>query len=222
MTRKPRLGRSSITICAFSAEQVIRLTGLSKSQLRYWDRTEFFRPRFAFEDRRSPFSRIYSFRDVVGLRTLGILRNQHNVPLQYLRKVAGELEKYAENPWSEIVLYVRGKEVVFLEPKSGRPRTALKGQYEADIPLKRVAHDVLAETERLRERAPSSIGQIQRHRHIQHNATVIAGTRIPTKAIMRYREAGFSMGDILKEYPLLKKRDVEAAVAYEGQLARSA
>lgn len=62
---------------AFSAEHVVKLTGLSQSQLRYWDRTGFFQPEYASENRRSPFSRVYSFQNVAGLRTLGILRRQY-------------------------------------------------------------------------------------------------------------------------------------------------
>ncbi len=61
---------------AFSADQVTKLTGLSKAQLHYWDETGFFSPRYAFENWRSPYSRIYSLKDVVGLRTLSVLRKE--------------------------------------------------------------------------------------------------------------------------------------------------
>ena len=61
-------------IRAFSAENVSRLTGLSMSQLIDWDRIGFFRPEHASENRREAYSRIYSFQDVVGLRTLAVLR----------------------------------------------------------------------------------------------------------------------------------------------------
>src|SRR5271156_6700053 len=97
---------SDNVISAFSADHVIRLTGLSRTQLRYWDATGFFRPRYAFENRRSPFSRIYSFQDVVGLRTLGILRRKHKIPLQHLRRIAKELTRHVKNPWSDTMLYV--------------------------------------------------------------------------------------------------------------------
>jgi MerR HTH family regulatory protein len=50
---------SKTVITAFSDEQVERLTGVTRQQLRYWDRTGFFRPTFASEDRRAAYSRIY-------------------------------------------------------------------------------------------------------------------------------------------------------------------
>ena len=68
-----------------------RLTGTTKSQLRYWDRTGFFAPAFGDENRRVAFSRIYSFRDIAALGVLNVLRNQHSIPLQQLRKVAERL-----------------------------------------------------------------------------------------------------------------------------------
>ena len=64
-------------IAALTADHVERLTGLSAGQLREWDKTGFFPPAYAFENRLSPYSRVYSFKDVVGLRTLSILRKTH-------------------------------------------------------------------------------------------------------------------------------------------------
>jgi uncharacterized protein (DUF433 family) len=53
---------------AFTAENVCKLTGLSARQLAYWDATDFFSPELLDEHRRRAFGRLYSFRDVVGLR----------------------------------------------------------------------------------------------------------------------------------------------------------
>ena len=52
-------------IAAFSEEHATRLTGVTKSQLRYWDRTNFFVPSYAEENRRVVFSRVYSFKDIL-------------------------------------------------------------------------------------------------------------------------------------------------------------
>ncbi len=34
---------------AFTEDQVVQLTGISKRQLRHWDRTDFFKPRYTEE-----------------------------------------------------------------------------------------------------------------------------------------------------------------------------
>src|SRR4051794_20125256 len=56
------------TIGAFSEDQAAVLTGVSKRQLGYWDKSGFFRPSFSSPDDSGPFARIYSFRDLVELR----------------------------------------------------------------------------------------------------------------------------------------------------------
>jgi len=82
-------------ISAFSADQVVRLTGLTMRQLAYWDDLGFFQPQYAAEDRRSPYSRIYSFKDVVGLRTLSVLKNTYRCSLPHLQQVARKLAAYS-------------------------------------------------------------------------------------------------------------------------------
>jgi uncharacterized protein (DUF433 family) len=210
--------RSNI-IQAYSADHVVCLTGLSKSQLRYWDKTGFFAPSFAAGNRRAPYSGLYSFRDVVGLRTLSILRNKHEISLQHLRDVAKMLEQHMANPWSTVTLYVRGKVVHFQEPDTHRVREALTGQYVADIPLEQIASDVAAEAGKLTQRSAKQIGEIARNRYTQHNAWVIAGTRIPVKAIWRFHEAGYSAEQILREYPSLTIADIKRAIERERKSA---
>lgn len=54
---------------AFSKEQVSRLTRLSRAPLRRWNNNGFIRPEYPVDDSpRKPFSRIYSFKDLLKLR----------------------------------------------------------------------------------------------------------------------------------------------------------
>jgi len=202
-------------IAAFTEEQVERLAGLTAAQLRYWDRTGFFAPSYGDENRRVAYSRIYSFKDVVGLRTLGLLRRQHNVPLQHLRRVAQELSHLADQLWSKTTLFVLNRRVIIEEPGSGRFREAVSGQYVIGIPLKRIMADTKKDAEKLLRRPRDKIGKIERSRYIGHNAPVIAGTRIPTRAVQEFSEAGYTIEQIIAEYPNLTRRDVEAALRHE-------
>jgi DNA-binding transcriptional MerR regulator/uncharacterized protein (DUF433 family) len=208
-------------ITAFSEDQVERLTGLSKAQLRYWDRTEFFAPKFAEEDRHRAYSRLYSFKDVVALRTINVLRNQHNVPLQHLRKVAEKLNHLKDDLWTRTKLYVLGRKVIFHEPGTGRPREIVSGQYVIGVLLKTIVADTKKDVEKMHRRDPSKVGRIERSRFVNHNSWVIGGTRIPTAAIRRFKEAGYTNAQILKEYPDLKPRDIAAALLHEEQLKES-
>lgn len=206
-------------ITAFSAEQVQRLTGLSRARLAYWDRTGFFAPSYADENRRSPYSRIYSFRDVVGLRTLYRLTEESHVSLQHLRKVAEKLSHLSNDLWSSQVLYVLDKKVVFAETGTGRLREVLSNQYVNGLGLGAVISEMRQAVDQLRKRRDDQIGQITRARFINHNARVIAGTRIPISAIRDFAAAGYTVQQIIDEYPDLTERDVEAALKESAQTA---
>ena len=206
-------------VMAFSEVSVEQLTGLTAAQLRYWDRTGFFAPAYADENRRTPYSRIYSFKDVVGLRTLGLLRRKHHVPLQHLRKVAEKLSHLEDDLWTTTTLYVLDRRVIVQEQGSGRLRDAVTGQFVLGIPLKKVVAETKRDAERLLRRPHAKIGKVEQSRRVMHNAPVIAGTRIPTSAVRRFKEAGYTIEQIIAEYPDLTPDDVAAALEYEDKSA---
>jgi len=104
---------AAATIAAFSEDQVSRLTRLRKGRLRYWERTGFFVPSYLNWAGTRNGIRIYSFRDIVALRTLEMLRVQNNVPLQHLRKVAERLSELGMDAWAGTTLWVLNRHVHF-------------------------------------------------------------------------------------------------------------
>src|SRR5690606_15838277 len=124
------------------------------------------------------------------------------------RKAATELEKRADRPWSEIPLAVVKRKVVFDLDSSPRDADGqLIGQH---IPLPRIAEEVARKAEALKNRDDAKIGLIERRRFVAHNAPVIAGTRIPARAIESFIEDGHSDAAILKEYPSITRLDIAA------------
>jgi len=117
--------------------------------------------------------------------------------------------------WTKTTLYVLNRQVIFQEPGDGRLREPVSGQYVLGIPLKKIVADTRRDVEKLRRRPNEKIGKIERSRRVSHNASVIAGTRIPTGAIRRFKEAGYTVDQIIAEYPDLTPRDVEVALKYE-------
>ena len=203
-------------LAAFTAEHVCKLTGLSPRQLGYWDQTEFFSPTLLHEHSRRAFGRIYSFRDLVGLRTIGILRKVHQIPLQELRHVGAWLLSQHETPWSSLSFALKGRKVVFHDPVSHsivEPRGA--GQEVLPIALEPIANEMRDAAARLRDRQTEQFGQISRNRYVVHNAWVIAGTRIPTSAVWNFHQAGYSTDAIIREYPRLTPADIVAAIDFE-------
>ena len=203
-------------ILAFTEEQVERLTGISKRQLRYWDKTDFFTPAFVSENRRVAYSRIYSFTDVASLRVLNVLRNQYRVPLQHLRAVAKELPQMSTDKWTKTELFVLNRRVVFAEPGTNKYREIVSRQYVIGIALNVILSDTERDVEDLNRRDESMIGKVTRSRNICHNSWVIAGTRIPVIAIKRFAEEGYSISQIREEYPTLTEADIRSAIQHEG------
>ncbi len=205
-------------ILAFSADHVRRLTGLSERQLRYWDDTGFFRPQFASELRHRPFGRIYSFRDLVNLRIVALLRNEHQVPLQDLRAVGARLAECPQSSWATLTLYLSGRQVFFEDPRAGDRRSA-REPLQAVLPIEmdRVASRMRLASEQLRQRSADQIGRVEQNRYVAHNAPVLSGTRVPTRAVWNLHQAGYSAEKIIAEFPRLSAADVDAAVDYEEQ-----
>jgi hypothetical protein len=154
---------------------------------------------------------------LVGLETLAELRRRHKIPLQELRKVSRWLHAQYETatPWASLRFAVRGRRV-FVGNK-GAFVEAVSGQQVVLVKLEELVRELQRKIGRLHRRARTEIGAISRHRFVARNAYVLAGTRIPTLAIWQLHEAGYDPSAIIKEFPTLKLRDVNAAIAFERQ-----
>jgi len=201
-------------IAAFTEEQVERLTGVTVRQLRTWDRTKFFAPSLAYEDRSRPYARLYSFRDLACLKVLNALRNESNVSLQHLREVKRKLAHLGDDAWSKTTLYVLNKKVIFDNPETNSKEEIVSGQGVLQIPLKVVTGELQSAVDALRRRDESAVGKIERHKGIVGNKPVIAGTRIPVSTIKEFSAAGYSVEQIMKEYPTLDRNDIIAAINF--------
>lgn len=211
------MSESDNVIGAFSEEHAEKLTGISRHQLRRWDRSGFLVPSYGWEDRRDAFSRIYSFRDLVSLRVLNDLRNEKKVPLQHLRKVSEKLAHLGDQKWTSTTLYVLGKRVVFEDPRTSLREEVVSGQRVFDIPLRVVISSTRQAVRDLNIRGADKVGKIVQAKFVMHNEPVLAGTRIAVGAIQRFLAAGYSASDIIGEYPDLMPADIEAARAYAAR-----
>lgn len=204
---------SQNVVALFTIDQAARLTGVSRRQLASWDRDGFFTPSVS-SDERGAFTRLYSFRDLLSLKVLNQLRNDTRVSMDHLREVKKDLSHLGEDMWVKSTLYLLGKRVV-IERDDETRHEAGSGQEVFQIPLKVIVGGMRERIREMNKRGSDEIGHIERSRGIVGNRPVIAGTRIPVSTIKEFAEAGYSVGQILKEYPSLERADVEAAIAFE-------
>jgi uncharacterized protein (DUF433 family) len=209
-------------LSAFSAEQASYLSGLSVRQIYHLDNAGVLTPTYVDENRRRPFSRIYSFRDIVALRTIAILRKNYGISMQQLRELGKWMARNYETPWASLRFYVAGRMLIFQEPDTRALISAKPlGQQVMPFAIEEVVRDVSTRAKRLRQRDQAEIGRIERRRSVAQNAYVVAGTRIPTAVIYEFHEAGYDTEGIIREYPRLNPADVEAAIAHEEGLRRN-
>ena len=211
---------NSNIIGAFSEEQISKLTGLSRAQLRGWNRRGFIRPEFKVGDNpRLPFTFIYSFKDLLKLRVLNQLRNIFSVPMHELERVERALAHLGDDKWTSQKLWVSNRRVVFEEPESRRKREIASKQFVAEIALEVVTSDARADIIKLNRRNGGEVGVIVRKRHVHSSEPVFSGTRIPVSAIAEYITLGFEEGQILDRFPDLQAGDLEAARKWKREAA---
>lgn len=202
----------SVVIAAFTEEDAATLTGLTVRQLRHWDRTKFFAPSLANDNRSLTNARLYSFKDLLALKVLNSLRNDAGVSMQHLRDVKVRLLALGAG-WSTTTLFVLKKKVVFFNSTTQSNEEIVSGQGVLQIPLEIVADNMNERVKAWRRRDESRAGQVEKRQGF--STTVIAGTRIPVENIKAFAEAGFTIEQIMREYPTLTRTDVEAAIEYQ-------
>jgi uncharacterized protein (DUF433 family) len=206
---------SDLSLTAFTADLAAKITGLSVSQLHRWDRTGFFQPSLGDPDRRRPCGKIYSLRDVIALRAIAKVRAA-GVPFSEIAKLRDELAPAANGEYRIRFFHIVGKHM-FVSSSEALAVAKSRGLpgVSATIDIDAVIAEVEEGVRRLSERTPDQIGQITSNRWIMSGVPIIAGTRIPTATISWFHDNGYTLAEILENFPRLTAIDVDAAVAFE-------
>lgn len=152
----------------------------------------------------------YTFTDLVGLRTLAEMA-QHKVRTSSLLETIA-LAKGDQSIWSSKRFDVLGRHVhiytgnkleqVFTGQLAAKPVVVNAPCY---VPIVKLA------VREERTRKPSEFGVIVRTRGTCGGRPRFEGTRIEVEFVQELRSWNWSVSRILKEYPFLRREDVEAA-----------
>jgi len=136
------------------------------------------------------------------------------ISFQKVRRFAERLANYDTSLWARSQVYVLGREFYVACPDSAFAENR-EGQFAPVIFLRNVIGEIERGMRKLQQRGRNQIGRISKNRFVVRNAATIEGTRIPVATIKRYSNAGFSVREILDEYPSITENDIMAALSYK-------
>jgi len=128
----------------FNAQAVMRLTDLTHRQLVHWDSKGLLKPSIR-PAAGSGSRRVYSFEDVVSLRSLAQMRRA-GLSLQALRRVVERLRQRHKKPLASLQLTVQGKRIFIRTdtPKTVEEITA-SGQLTMVLPVGEIVRQLNAQ-----------------------------------------------------------------------------
>lgn len=109
----------------YTRREVGRILGVEPSRLRYWERLRLVQPKKRWGER------FYSFGDLVALRSIQRLTQNH-IPALRLRRAVKLLEQQFGSPdlsLQELRVLEHGRELVVIPPGAGKPFNPLKRQW---------------------------------------------------------------------------------------------
>ncbi len=206
---------------AYTPEQAMRVTGVSVAALRKWDVEGTLPPEFDLVGSRGEQFAVYSFQDLIAMQALAWLQRVPGVSLVPPTEVGKLLKTQVQLHEGALGLEQAGDVLVLVGPAGRIGLLALKGNVTIPDELQRFDF-LVRDTERrssvLNERTPDQVGRIEPLGGEPGRRSVLAGTRIPTIAVWEFHEAGYSVPEILEQYPRLTPVDVESAITYESEL----
>lgn len=184
--------------------RIARLSSVTERRLDYWERTGLLRSTVEEGLTGNRRTRLYGFQDAMTAMVLASLREQ--VSLQHIRQIVDHLRRLRYSV-TEVEFALVGNQVYFQTPDGDWGGVKDPGQI--------VLHQVL-DLRPLRSavlnagrRGDDERGRIERRRGVHGSKPVIAGTRIPVRAVRAYLVAGKSDAEILAAYPSLSLEDLE-------------
>lgn len=189
---------------AYPTHIAAALSGASVRQLQYWRQNRNGTPALLVPEVRSGSRILYSFRDVIALRTFVFLREE--LPLQRVRKAVSQLREFGTTEHlSAYRLYAANRSVVWAETDD-RLVDLVKnpGQFR----LKAEMRDVLAPFTNLRGEHVVSLLRPRRHLVVDPETRggypVVRNTRIPFNLIGELVADGVPPDEVAYFYPPVK------------------
>jgi DNA-binding transcriptional MerR regulator/predicted RNase H-like HicB family nuclease len=143
----------------FNTKTVSRIVGVTARQLGYWDKTGLVKPSIAQAEGQGT-RRLYSFLDIIQIRTAKALRDQ-GMSLQKIRKCVAFLRKHSpeiEHPLSKLKLLTDGQTIfVLTADKDVIMDTLNAGQLVTSLAIGQFVNNLKAEIVQMTQREVSTV-----------------------------------------------------------------
>ena len=143
----------------FNTKTVSRIIGVTARQLGYWDQTGLVKPSIAQAEGQGT-RRLYSFLDIVQIRTAKALRDQ-GVSLQKIRECVAFLRKQKkeiEHPLAELKLLTDGQSIFVLTANKDVIMDTLNaGQLVMSLAIGQFVNNLKAEIVQMTQREVSTV-----------------------------------------------------------------
>jgi uncharacterized protein (DUF433 family) len=209
---------------AFPVHLASALSGASVDQLAYWRKATASSEPLLVPSAEKSGRFLYSWADVVALRTIVFLRQEKSLPR--IRKAVRTLARLEEADWDHLSSYrlIGTPATIIVQTQQGRLMDLEKkpGTMLEDVLMK----DVLQPFDTSHGRAVPDLSHPKPNLSIDPGVLggypVIAGTRVPYDIVAGLAEDGYSGADIVELYPSVAAAAVDDAAAFAGDVAAAA
>ncbi len=136
----------------FQTELVLRVTGISANQLKYWVKVDLVTP--AKEGKRY----FYTFRDIIRLRVISNLKSK-GLSLQKIRRGIDNLAKVLpaeDDPLARLIIFTDGQEMIAMEKGMYFSATSMQLYFQFDVEQLQASIVELQAQEVIKTKAPDS------------------------------------------------------------------
>ena len=200
----------------YSPSDIVRIAKVRPQVFQAWIKAGLLSPPVALHAR-GKSQNVYSYRDLLLIRLIARLREK-GFPVGKIKQALDNIVAAAggdPGAWLQAIIYADKDLIAAILPgdTAGAPFSASQGAQALAVAL---LPELLEELER--DLVPKRFQHVRIDPEVLAGAPVVAGTRVPTQAVLLTRRSG---QDPREAYPALSKEQVEAAIAYEEFLEQT-
>lgn len=200
------------------------LSGASVDQLAYWRKPTRAAPPLLVPETKRSGRYLYSWADVVALRSIVYLRQEKSLPR--IRRAVELLRALESDQWEHLARYtlIGTKQSILVRTPAGdlldleqQPATVVDEVLMADV------------LDSFSTRDGRSVPALRKPRpmltvdpYVLAGYPVIAGTRVPFDVVAGFADEGVPAAEIIEMYPSVQPESVEDAQDFARQVAKAA